>query len=189
MDDAERVGRVERLLEAVEALPDAGQCLELVQALLDLYGEGLSRVVDAIGDGPDADRLAAVLTEDELVSHLLMLHGLHPVPLEERVLDALEELRPTLERDGVSAELAGVDDGVVRLRLEGCPSTALRRSIVESVQAAAPEVERVDADAPPAVIRVDGGALLPQAERTVVRSASAAGDAARGVEQERTALS
>ena len=42
----ERVERVEALLEAVDSLGDAGArnlATELVQALLDLYGEGLAR--------------------------------------------------------------------------------------------------------------------------------------------------
>ena len=67
--------------------------------------------------------------EDELVAHLLLLHGLHPVPVRERVRGALDEVRPYLVAHGGGVELLGVADGVVRLRLEGacngCPSSAL----------------------------------------------------------------
>ena len=40
-------------------------------------------------------------------SHLLLLHGLHPVPLEARVRAALDEVRPYLESHGGDVELLG----------------------------------------------------------------------------------
>ena len=73
------------------------------QALLDLYGEGLARIVDVAV----ATTAAAALADDELVAHLLLLHGLHPVPVEERVRGALDEVRPYLESHGGDVELLG----------------------------------------------------------------------------------
>jgi Fe-S cluster biogenesis protein NfuA len=146
MDDRELVGRMEALLERVEDVPEA---VEVAQALLDLYGEGLRRIVARV-DGSE-------LADDELVSHLLLLHDLHPVPVEERVRTALEEVRPYLGTHGGDVELLGVADGVVRLRLDGscsgCPSSTvtLRMAIEEAIYKAAPDVERVEAvDGPPA---------------------------------------
>ena len=46
--------------------------------------------------------------EDELVAHLLLLHGLHPVPVRERVLGALDEVRPYLATHGGGVELLDV---------------------------------------------------------------------------------
>ena len=165
MDDraaAEHVGRVETLLAEVEALPDPAAretATTLAGALLDLYGEGLARVVAVIAER-DGDELADALAADELVSHLLLLHGLHPVPLEARVRQALEGVRPYLESHGGDVELLGVDGGAASLRLEGscdgCPSSAvtLRSAIEEAIFKAAPDIERVDAvglaEAPPA---------------------------------------
>jgi Fe-S cluster biogenesis protein NfuA len=143
MDD--RVARIETLLDEVEAFPDErarDTATELVQALLDMYGEGLSRIV-AEGSVP---------VEDELVAHLLLLHGLHPVPLEERVVGALEEVRPYLRSHGGGVELLGIDEGVVRLRLEGscngCPSSAvtLKLAVEEAINKAAPDIERIEAE-------------------------------------------
>jgi Fe-S cluster biogenesis protein NfuA len=149
MDDLqarERVARIEALLGEVEDVPAA---LEVVQALLDLYGEGLGRIVARVP--------AEELTGDELVSHLLLLHDLHPVPVEVRVRGALEAVRPYLETHGGNVELLGVRDGVARVRMEGscsgCPSSAmtLKLAIEEAVHKAAPDVERVEAeDGPPA---------------------------------------
>jgi Fe-S cluster biogenesis protein NfuA/nitrite reductase/ring-hydroxylating ferredoxin subunit len=153
----ERVARVESLLEAVDTLPDRvarEAATELVQALLDLYGEGLRRI---LAQATEMDgRTAAALADDELVAHLLLLHGLHPVPLETRVRQGLDEVRPYLESHGGDVELLGVEDGVARLRLEGtcsgCPSSTmtLKLAVERAVQKAAPEVERIEADGAPA---------------------------------------
>src|SRR6185437_11234888 len=133
----EQVARVETLLAQLEALPEAAArdtATEAMQALLELYGEGLGRIVD------------------ELVAHLLLLHGLHPVPVEERVLEALEGVRPYMESHGGSAELLGVEDGVAHLRLEGscsgCPSSSitLKLAIEKAIFEVAPDVHEVLAE-------------------------------------------
>jgi Fe-S cluster biogenesis protein NfuA/nitrite reductase/ring-hydroxylating ferredoxin subunit len=158
-DPRELVADVERLLEEIETLADpTGRqaATEVVQALLELYGAGLERIVDEVAVRDDGD-LARALTDDELVAHLLLLHGLHPIPVQTRVLNALGEVRPYLESHGGNVELLEVDPPVVRLRLEGscsgCPSSAmtLKLAIENAIFKAAPEVEEVVAvDAAPA---------------------------------------
>ncbi len=157
MDDSEareRVGRVEALLDEIDALADPAareKALEVVQALLDLYGEGLGRIVERVSAGDDG-RLAEALAGDELVAHLLLLHGLHPEPVEGRVRRALEEVRPYLESHGGNVELLAVEEGAVRLALQGscsgCPSSAmtLKLAIEDAIRKAAPEIEEVIAD-------------------------------------------
>ena len=135
---------VEALLDQVETFPPRERevATELVQALLDMYGEGLSRIVAA----------CEVPVEDEVVAHLLFLHGLHPVPVQQRVTGALDEVRPYLIAHGGGVELLGIDDGVVRLRLEGacngCPSSALTltTAVEDAIMRAAPDVERIVAE-------------------------------------------
>jgi Fe-S cluster biogenesis protein NfuA/nitrite reductase/ring-hydroxylating ferredoxin subunit len=135
----ERVARVEELLEDVDE-----RGAELVQALLDLYGEGLSRILARA----DAEALA----EDELVAHLMLLHDLHPVPAETRVREALEGVRPYLESHGGDVELVSVEAGVARLRLQGscsgCPSSTmtLKLAIEDAIYKAAPDVAEVTAE-------------------------------------------
>lgn len=140
---AERVARVETLVERVEALPDGEArqaALDLVQALLDLYGTALERILAAAG-AP----LAATLAADDLVGHLLLLHGLHPDDPATRIAAALDRLRPRLR--GAEAELVEVRDGTARLRLRpargGRATAALRAVVTEAVRDAAPEVEEV----------------------------------------------
>lgn len=165
----ERVGELEGRLARLEALEDAEAreaALDAVRSLLDLYGEALARVVEHAAAGADADRLAAAFAGDELLSHLLLLHGLHPVGLEARVLGALDEVRPYLRSHGGDVELLGVDGGVAHVRLKGschgCPSSAvtLRLAVEEAVRRAAPELDGIDAEgaaapaAPPGLVQL-----------------------------------
>ena len=149
----ERVGRIESLLGEIESFEDPharAKTAEMVQTLLQVYGEGLARIVETAAqrDGGLLDDLAS----DELVSPLLILHDLHPVTVETRVLGALEEVRPYLESHGGDVELVAVEGGVARLRMqgscEGCPSSAmtLKLAIEEAVQKAAPELDGVEAE-------------------------------------------
>jgi Fe-S cluster biogenesis protein NfuA len=150
------IEEVEALLDRVEAFPEPEReiATELVQALLEMYGEGLSRIVAACD----------VPVEDELVAHLLLLHGLHPVPVRERVLGALEEVRPYLAAHGGGVELLNVAEGVVHLRLEGscngCPSSAvtLRTAVEEAIARAAPDVDRIETEgvaAPSGLLQIE----------------------------------
>ncbi len=91
-----------------------------------------------------------------------MLHGLHPVPLEARVRSGLDEVRPYLETHGGGVELLGIDEGTVRLQLQGscsgCPSSAitLQHAVEEAIHKAAPDVAGIVAeDAPPPLIRLE----------------------------------
>jgi Fe-S cluster biogenesis protein NfuA/nitrite reductase/ring-hydroxylating ferredoxin subunit len=150
----ERVGRIESLLEEIEAFQDPearAKTAEMVQTLLELYGEGLGRIVESVGRLGGED-LKDELLGDELITHLLLLHGLHPVDVETRVLGALDEVRPYLESHGGNVQFLGIGDGVARVRLEGscdgCPSSTmtLKLAIEEAVQKAAPELEGVEAE-------------------------------------------
>jgi Fe-S cluster biogenesis protein NfuA/nitrite reductase/ring-hydroxylating ferredoxin subunit len=167
-EPSEVVAEVERLLEEVERLPGGtGRELAtgLVTSLLELYGRGLGRIVEEIAARDDG-QLAAALVDDELVSHLLLLHGLHPVPLADRVRQALDSVRPYLESHGGNVELLRVEETRVRLALEGscsgCPSSAmtLKLAIENAIHKAAPEIEEVLADdgreeAEPALLQIE----------------------------------
>ncbi len=161
------VERVEGLLGAVEALPDAQgreTALAAVQALVELYGAGLERLVAHAAENDDGT-LARAVAGDELVSHLLLVHDLHPLALEERVREALDEVRPYLESHGGNVELLGLDDGVVRLRMQGscsgCPSSSvtLKLAIEDAIHRLAPDVVEIRAE-DEATAPADGSGLL-----------------------------
>jgi Fe-S cluster biogenesis protein NfuA len=153
----ELVAEVERRLDRVQAIDDE-EAIAVARALLELYGAGLERIVEAVAARDHDGDLARALGDDELVSHLLMLHGLHPMPVGERVAAALNDVRPYLDSHGGDVELLAIDDSTVRLRLHGscsgCPSSAvtLKLAIEDAIHRAAPEIEdviAVDEEAPP----------------------------------------
>jgi Fe-S cluster biogenesis protein NfuA/nitrite reductase/ring-hydroxylating ferredoxin subunit len=163
----ERVARMETLLGEIEALKDPNarqKAAEIVQVLLELYGEGMARIMETVAQGEEREKTFQAFTDDELVSHLLLLHGLHPLDVETRVVRALEEVRPYLQSHGGNVELLGVEGGVARLRMQGscdgCPSSAmtLKLAIEEAVQKAAPDLEGIEAE----------GVAEPQPAPTIV---------------------
>jgi Fe-S cluster biogenesis protein NfuA len=150
-----RMARIEELIHAIDAMPDENaraQTRELVQALLELHANGLNRALETIfASAPDGQALINKLAEDDLVSNLLLLHGLHPLDLETRVRQALDEVKPRLGLHGGSVQLIGVTpEGAVRLQLEGncegCPSSrvTLKYSIEEALYAAAPDITALE---------------------------------------------
>ena len=168
----DQLRRLDALLQGVDRLanPEArAHVRQTVQAILDLHGAGLERILshlDAAGEAGAAARDACA--GDEVVGGLLLLHGLHPLDLEARVLQALDQVRPFLRSHGGNVELLSLTDGVIRLRLQGncqgCPSSAvtMKQTIEEAILARAPdaialEVEGAVADP---VTTPDGQALV-----------------------------
>ena len=146
--------RIEALLEASAAAgPIARERTEeLVRIVVELYGAGLERVLELTHDaGALDDVLLAAMAADPLVSSLLVVHGLHPYGVVERVERALEDVRPYLGSHGGDVRLLEVtDDGVVRLELlgscDGCASSAvtLELAVDDAIRAAAPEVVAIE---------------------------------------------
>jgi Fe-S cluster biogenesis protein NfuA/nitrite reductase/ring-hydroxylating ferredoxin subunit len=145
-----RIGRIDMLVGEIEQLADPAAraaAQELVQTLMDLHGAGLERMLDITWEkGETGQAIIGDLAQDDLVGSLLLLHGLHPLDLETRVTQALDKVRPYLASHGGNVALLGVDDGVVRLSLQGscngCASSAvtLKLAIEESLQQYAPDL-------------------------------------------------
>ncbi len=169
----QRASEIETLLADIDSFPDEemrAKTLEIVQNLLMLYGEGMAHMLSIIqltSPSPVRENVLEALARDELVSHLLLLHDLHPIDVETRVLGALQEVRPYLESHGGNVELLGIEGGVARLRLQGscsgCPSSTmtLKLAIEEAIQKAAPELEGVVAEGVTAPAPIN---FLPAAE-------------------------
>ncbi|MCU1503119.1 MAG: putative nitrogen fixation protein [Ilumatobacteraceae bacterium] len=150
--------QLERLLDRLRATLDV-RAWELVEEAIglvtDLYGAGLGRVLELVSDD-DVQRLAG----DDLVASLLVLHGLHPSDLEQRVTAAIESVRPYMDSHGGDVEVLGIDEdaGVVHLRMlgscDGCPSSSvtLQLAVKDALERIAPEIvhiEVVDESPPP----------------------------------------
>jgi Fe-S cluster biogenesis protein NfuA len=146
----ELVERVQDLLGSLDDIADPvaqHRVQELVGAVLELYGAGLERILGVLEDaGASALPIRDALLDDGIVASLLLIHGLYPIPLEERVTQALDGVRPFLASHGGNVDLVSVEDGVARLKLEGscngCPSSAatLEHALREAIEAAAPDL-------------------------------------------------
>ncbi len=148
--------RIETLIEELGTLPDPRAretAEELVRLLVNVYGEGLERVLEIVYESPGAGELFDRFADDQLVASLLLLHGLHPLSVEDRILAALEKVRPHLGSHGGDVRLLDIgEDGVVRLRLEGachgCPSSAItmKLAVEKAIEEAAPEILRIEVE-------------------------------------------
>jgi Fe-S cluster biogenesis protein NfuA len=146
----ELVERVQDLLGSLDEIADPvaqARVQELVGTVLELYGAGLERILGVIADaGEGAIHIRKALLDDGIVASLLLIHGLYPVPLEERIAEAVESVRPFLASHGGGVEILSVEDGVARLRLQGscngCPASAstLEHALKEAIDEAAPDL-------------------------------------------------
>ena len=175
--------RVQELSEAVDKLPDPRArelASELVSAVIAMYGDGLERILAAISEaGEPGTAILDRLAQDGAVSSLLLIHDLYPVDLHERVLEALDTVRPYMESHGGNVELVALTDGVARLQLQGscngCSASraTLEQAIEQALAEHAPDlaglevtgvVDAVPAQgAPPPTPAPIGGCELPMA--------------------------
>ncbi len=128
---------------------------------------GLERVLDIVYDAGRLDEeVLASLAADDLVSSLLLVHGLHPYDVGQRVEQALESVRPYLGSHGGDVELIEVtEEGTVRLRLlgscDGCPSSSvtLKLAVEGAIEAAAPDITGIVVEDAPATAAAE--TLIP----------------------------
>ncbi|WP_145501390.1 NifU family protein [Streptomyces sp. CFMR 7] len=160
MAGADPGARIGELLDRLgrEAGPQARETAdELVRSVVEFYGEGLARTVRLLRSAPAGSDPLAVLTADELVGDLLILHDLHPEDTMTRVGRALDKVRPYLGSHAGDVEVGGLDteagEGpVLRLRLrgscDGCPSSTqtVRWTIEEAVARLAPEIAHIEVE-------------------------------------------
>lgn len=155
--------RIEQLLADAEAAcgPTAWPRVEaLVAALLELYGEGLRRIVaSARRAAQDAEALDERLCSDEVVSSLLLLHDLHPIDLARRLERALDRVRREAPHTA-PLRVVDVTDGIVELRADDddapLPTTA---AVARAIEREAPELSGV---------RIDGAVVAPIREGGLV---------------------
>jgi Fe-S cluster biogenesis protein NfuA len=127
------------------AVRNAGR--DLVQALMQLHGAALERLLEIVRATGDPGRaIIEQFSRDELVRSVLLLYGLHPQDLRTRVVQALESTCAFLKSHGADAELVSIDDagGVTvhfRAKSGGCGATAssLRSTLEAAIQDTAPD--------------------------------------------------
>jgi Fe-S cluster biogenesis protein NfuA/nitrite reductase/ring-hydroxylating ferredoxin subunit len=150
MEPEQLIARVQELTGRLEDLDDpACRSLaeELTSAVVQMYGAGLERIVE-LADAGTRDEMS----KDSLVAGLLMIHDLYPVPIEERVVQALDTVRPYMESHGGNVELLGIEDGIAKLRLDGsckscrASSSTLELAVRQALEEAAPDLLGMDVE-------------------------------------------
>jgi hypothetical protein len=137
----EHVARTEELLSGLEGLADTRareHAMGALHAMAELYGECLARVMHHADPA-----VTAAVASDELVGHLLLVHDLHPDPVEQRVRRALEDVR------GATVLEVREPQARVAVSAQGCggPSEEqLTQSVRDAVAWAAPEIEKVEVE-------------------------------------------
>ena len=156
----QRAEQVEEILCRFDESPDerakedAG---ELVRALMDIHAAGLSRMVDVLANAgqPGAEMLKR-FAADETISGLLVLYGLHPVSLSERVRTVIADLQPMLNSHQAKVETIAINEGHLRLQIvakaTGCQSTGagLKQLVEDAIIGAAPDLEGLELEITPA---------------------------------------
>jgi len=70
--------------------------------------------------------------------------------MKEKVMEVLDKIRPALQADGGNVELVDIEDGVVKVRLQGacvgCPMSqvTLKQGIEKFLKKEIPEVKSVE---------------------------------------------
>jgi Fe-S cluster biogenesis protein NfuA len=156
MDVRERqsqAAQIEVLIQEMAAFPDPqvrAKTEELLHALLEMYGASLKRMLE-ITDQVEAagQSLIDTFAQDELVGALMLLYGLHPMGLEERVHQALDKVRSSVKSQGGTIELLRIEQGIAYLRLagscHGCAAStdALKQRIESALYGAAPDLDEI----------------------------------------------
>jgi Fe-S cluster biogenesis protein NfuA len=150
-NDLAREGqRIQELVEKIGAMPDptARRMLqECLESVLSFYGHGLERILELVDKaGPDGEKVRGALLDDPGVRGLLLIHGLHPVSLEQRLTEALDKVRPYMESHGGNVELVSLENDYAQLRLQGhcktCPSSSvtLELAVRAAIEEACPDL-------------------------------------------------
>lgn len=121
---------IESLVEKVQNFQDPSAreiALELVQEIMDLHAAGLERIMEILSGAEAGGAVVEAMSDDALVSGILLLHDLHPLDMEARVRRAL----------GTKAQLLSTQDGIVLVRIDGGPE--LKAAVYQAVVEAAPD--------------------------------------------------
>ncbi len=122
----------------------------LKQAHDDLNKEAFARLVRALKTEPAALAILKEAVADEVIYAVLRHHGIVKATLHERVEDALETVRPSLESHGGNVELVEImppETVVIRLlgACDGCPASALTLSegVEKAIKEHCPEITTI----------------------------------------------
>jgi hypothetical protein len=148
----EALSRIDALATALDRVTDASAreaAREILQLVLDLHGLAFARALAIVASAEDGRALIEHLAQDEQVRAALLLHGLHPEPIEERVQRAVERLESELGVLGFRVRVVAVGAAMARLRVdgahgpEGSRAIGLRQQIEAAIVDEAPDLDEI----------------------------------------------
>lgn len=159
IEDPQRFAeRVETLFAELEAHPDPKVrevAIELLGVVMSLHRQALAKILELAKSAHSSEEILAAMSRDPVVSTVLLGHDLMPQSLEERVEAALDKTRSYQHSHGGDVELVSVENGVVKLRLQGachgCGSSliTLKAGIEKAIREAVPEVVEIQVEGLP----------------------------------------
>lgn len=140
----ESIAKIDELVNRVQALADPtarALAVDLVQAVMNLHAAAFDQVLKIVGSS--APETVQTLAADDIVSRVLVLHGLHPDNFDVRIARAIDKLQRYFDSRGGGIEVLEAGPDLVRIRFTGNRpgSGSAARNVIENViYEAAPEV-------------------------------------------------
>lgn len=136
------LGELNDQLEQLEATPGpvGDLALAAVAGVAEIYSQALVRTLELADPA-----LVATMLDDELIGHLLALHGIHPEPAEARLARVIEELQAALTAQGGTIALDRLDDDVAVVGISGAGSSSadVQHTVRRALLTAVPELAGV----------------------------------------------
>jgi hypothetical protein len=144
------LARLEKLMATLESIADATgreTARELLALVLDLHARSLARLSAIIAASNDGAALLKKIVEDRDLRAILLLHGLHPQSVAERLQEVVAFMKPQWAARGLHVDLVrpGPPYAIVQLKRNGVaePSEQLRLEIENALTDAAPDLDDI----------------------------------------------
>lgn len=146
---AGRIARLEQIASGWDE-PYADTLSAIKSSIEELNCEAFRRLIRHLREDPACAARLRTAVRDPFLFGVLRFHGLVKEPVEMRIEQALEEVRPSLRAHGGDVELVALRmPDTVELRLvgscHGCPSSAqtLTEGVERAIRHHCPEIEHI----------------------------------------------
>jgi Fe-S cluster biogenesis protein NfuA/nitrite reductase/ring-hydroxylating ferredoxin subunit len=146
---AGQIARLEHIASSWEQ-PHAGTLSAIKSAIEELNREAFRRLIRHLREDPACATRLRSAVRDPFIFGVLRFHGLVKDPLEIRIEQALEEVRPSLQGHGGDVEFVALKmPDTVEVRLvgscHGCPSSSqtLTEGVERAIRQHCPEIQHI----------------------------------------------
>ena len=144
------LARLEKLMATLESIADATgreAARELLALVLDLHARSLAQLSAIIAASDNGAALLEKIVEDRALRAILLLHGLHPQSVEERLQEVVARMQAQWRARGLHVSLMSASRAfaMVQLQRNGVaePTDQLRLEIENALTDAAPDLDDI----------------------------------------------